>query len=389
MNEAQFVDYVEFSGSSVKHFDGTRLFMSTGALQGSEINDDALVEVTVDNRPSRANISVSVGDIIFAKMQNTIKVLRITEETKDLIVSTGFFVVRPRDSVDSEFIVQYLNSWQFNTQKDNNCTGATQKALTNVGLKKITIPNLDLMHQRQIGAALSKVRMVMDKRREQIAILDKLARDNFVIMFGNLMTNPYQWEIVDVESVCSVIVDCPHSTPKYTSENTGYYCIKTGDLRGHKINWDKAEFLSEEGYIERIKRYKPEYEDVVYSREGAIYGIAAMIDRDCDVALGQRMMLFSVNRDKCDPYFFLYQMNDDFILTQADANVVGSASPHVNVGSIKKFQFALPPIEKQREYSEQIQKINERKHRLCDSLAELETTYKSTIQKAFNGELFQ
>jgi len=389
MKELPFVDCIELSGSSVKYFDGTRFFMSTGALQGCEINEDALEEVTYLDRPSRANVCVSVGDIIFAKMQNTIKVLRIVEDTKDLIVSTGFFVVRPRENIDSEFIVQYLNSGKFNAQKDKNCTGATQKALTNVGLKKITVPELDYVHQQQIGMALLKIRTVINKRHEQLAVLDKLARDAFIDMFGNLLTNPLKWQIDDVESVCSVIVDCPHSTPKYLSENTGYYCIKTGDLRGHKINWDMAEFLSEDNYSERIRRYKPKYEDVVYSREGAIYGIAAMIDQNYDVALGQRMMLFSVNREKCDPYFFLYQMNNAFILSQADACVVGSASPHVNIGSIKKFQFALPPIERQREFAEQVKKINKQKSRLQASLAELEAIYKSTLQKAFNGELFQ
>jgi type I restriction enzyme S subunit len=116
--------------------------------------------------------------------------------------------------------------------------------------------------------------------------------------------------------------------------------------------------------------------------------IAAMIDREVKVALGQRMMLFSMKKEICDPYFFLYQMNDTAILNQAKASVLGSAAPHVNIGSIKKFKFILPPFENQLRFSECVKEINKQKARLTASLEKLEPLYKSLTQRAFSGELF-
>ena len=97
MSDMRFIDCIDFSGSTTSSFTGSRMYLSTGALKGNVIANEELQEVTFSSRPSRANLDVDIGDIIFAKMQGTNKVLTITEETKNLIISTGFFVVRPKD----------------------------------------------------------------------------------------------------------------------------------------------------------------------------------------------------------------------------------------------------------------------------------------------------
>jgi type I restriction enzyme S subunit len=68
-------------------------------------------------------------------------------------------------------------------------------------------------------------------------------------------------------------------------------------------------------------------------------------------------------------------------------SIVGQAN--INAQELQSISLPLPPIDKQNEYAIVIEKILAQKSRLQASLAELETTYKSTLQKAFNGELFQ
>ena len=178
-------------------------------------------------------------------------------------------------------------------------------------------------------------------------------------MFGDPITNEKNWSMYPLESVCKTIVDCPHSTPNYTTEDTGYMCIRTSIVKKNRILWDEIEYISHEEYIQRIQRKRPEKGDVVYTREGAILGIAAMIDRDCNVALGQRSMLLSPNTDKCLPQFLSVAMNFESFLMKALGGISGSASPHINVGDIKSFAIILPPIELQKRFvafNEQIDK---------------------------------
>ncbi len=103
-----------FSGVRVRPFDGSRQYLSTGDLQ-----DDSLsfVDVTFKDKPSRADISVQNGDVLFARMKGTKKVLRVTQELAGIIVSTGFAVLRPSDDCDPDYLATYLRSDFFERQK--------------------------------------------------------------------------------------------------------------------------------------------------------------------------------------------------------------------------------------------------------------------------------
>lgn len=75
-----------FSGTRVKPFDGTRQYLSTGDLQDAS---RSFVDVTYKEKPSRADIVVDEGDVLFARMKSTRKVLLVTQELAGTIVSTG------------------------------------------------------------------------------------------------------------------------------------------------------------------------------------------------------------------------------------------------------------------------------------------------------------
>jgi len=171
-------------------------------------------------------------------------------------------------------------------------------------------------------------------------------------MFGDPVTNPMGWKKMIVDDVCQSIVDCPHSTPHYTNEDTGYMCIRTSIVKKNRIMWDEVEYISKEEFEERIQRKKPERGDIVYTREGAILGIAAIIDRDCNVALGQRSMLLSPNQGICNSVFLSCVMNFDSFFHRVTDGVTGSASPHINVKDIKAFEIPLPPIELQNQFAD-------------------------------------
>lgn len=147
--------------------------------------------------------------------------------------------------------------------------------------------------------------------------------------------------------------------------------------------WDKIEYIPKDEYYQRIQRKKPEKGDIIYTREGAILGIAAIIDRDCSVALGQRSMLLSPDRSLCTPEFLSVAMNFETFLNQALNGISGSASPHINVGDVKLFQMIQPPIKKQQEYSTFVTRIEQQKATVQQSINKLETLKKSLMQDYF------
>ena len=384
MKKRVFTECVEIVGSACKQYDGVKNYISTGAVDVDYIVPDEIERFEFENRPSRANLEVNKGDIIFAKMQSTKKTLLIDDALSQNIYSTGFCAVRPKDDVLTDRCLYHLvTSEMFLSQKDKNCSGATQKAITNAGLEKIFIRVPDYHLQERIADELDKLAVIISKRKNQLIKLDELINARFVEMFGDPVNNEKKWSTKALEDACRSIVDCPHSTPNYTSENTGFMCIRTSIVKKNRIMWDDIEFIPEEEYKQRTQRKKPEKGDVVYTREGAILGIAAIIDRDCNVALGQRSMLLSPDDKICTSEFLSVAMNFDSFLNNALKGMSGSASPHINVGDIKTFKMIMPPVKQQEEFSTFVKQIEKSKNIVGQALEETQVLFNSLMQEYF------
>ena len=191
-----------------------------------------------------------------------------------------------------------------------------------------------------------------------------------------------------IQSVCSNIVDCPHSTPKWVGD--GKICLRTTNFKRGYLDLSVKNYVSEETFDKRNARLIPQPGDVLYSREGAILGIACIIPEDLFVCLGQRMMLLRVN-EKMLGRFLMHYLNSPKVTSFVATKTGGSASPHVNVGDIKEFVVPIPPISEQQKMLEQI----ESRLSVCDSieqtvdtvLQQAEAMRQSILKDAFEGRL--
>lgn len=177
----KLVDVTNKRKSGVNQFECTKKYISTGDLQHDDIS---FTEVTYKNRPSRANMGASLGDIIFAKMKNTDKVLIIDETHSNNLYSTGFYVLEPNERyLVTKFLYYYLKSDFFKKQKNTLAKGATQKAINDSDLKEIVIVLPPLPIQQKIVSKL-------DKQMAQIEMMKKEAEkamESLKIMFGSYL----------------------------------------------------------------------------------------------------------------------------------------------------------------------------------------------------------
>ena len=272
-------------------------------------------------------------------------------------VNNHAHVLKPKVGLDIDYLCYSLMFYKV----DGLINGATRKKLTQAAMRKMQIPFRSIKEQIHIVNELNRIIKIKEKRQEELKLLDNLIKARFVEMFGDPVANEMGWDTLPLENACKAIVDCPHSTPSYTKEDTGFRCIRTSIVKKNRILWDEIEYIPEDEYVKRIQRKKPDVGDIVYTREGAILGIAAIIDRNCNVALGQRSMLLSPNIDKCASEFLCVAMNSDSFLDNALKGISGSASPHINVGDIKAFRMIMPPIELQNQFVDFVHQVDKSK----------------------------
>lgn len=105
--------------------------------------------------------------------------------------------------------------------------------------------------------------------------------------------------------------------------------------------------MSEEQFALWTSRLVPVEGDILYSREGERFGIAATVPSGVRLCISQRMMVFRVRKTQ-DSDFLMWQLNCPHVYAQASVDVIGSTALHVNVEQIRNFQLVLPPLAEQR-----------------------------------------
>ena len=124
-----------------------------------------------EDAPSRARRVVREGDILVSTVRPYLRnFARVREAPDNLVVSTGYAVVRPGDGVDGRFLYQHILSSGFVEYLKPRMSGSNYPAVTAHDVKAYPLSLPPLPEQRKIAAILSSVDDAIEKTR---AIIDQ------------------------------------------------------------------------------------------------------------------------------------------------------------------------------------------------------------------------
>lgn len=198
--------------------------------------------------------------------------------------------------------------------------------------------------------------------------------------FRNLIVLPNGWKIAPLARLSEHIVDCPHTTPKWTDH--GEICVRTNQLRPRSLDLSEPRFVSPETYLERIERLEPRANDILYSREGGILGIACRVPVGVRLCLGQRLMLIRTGSEtRAD--FLEIVLNAPFITDIAKIRTTGGAAPRVNMSTVRAYPIPLPPLAEQHRIVAKVDELMA----LCDRLEKSLSTADDTRRRLLEALL--
>ena len=301
-------------------------------------------------------------------------------------IGRGLAAIRPFSDMSLRYLLYYFRF--FESQLSAKGTGTTFKAITQATIKNLDVPVPPLPDQEHIVFRIEELFSQLDASVAEL----KTAKERLKVYRQAVLKEAFSKFDGSIEktisSVCENIVDCPHSTPKWVQK--GKLCLRTTNFKPGYLNLSEKNYVSEETFCERISRLAPKPGDVLFSREGAILGIACIIPDGLEVCMGQRMMLLRPSEDLLNKYL-MYYLNSPKARTLIIENVGGTASPHINVGDIKNFTIPIIPFAQQQSVVAEI----ESRLSVCDNiektvgtaLQQAEALRQSILKKAFEGKL--
>ena len=337
--------------------------ISKGVIRQSDLLSDTSKKDSSNLDRSKYKL-VQPGDIAYNKMRAWQGAIGLSHYRG--IISPAYIVQRPQFGVAAEYMHYLLRTPRFAKEAERWSYGITSDmwSLRSEHFKMIycSVPPLpeqaaivrfldhaDRRIQRYIRGKQKLIRLLEEQKQAIIHRgvtrgLDPNVRlkPSGVEWLGDV---PEHWHVVRLKFVAKKMVDCLHATPQY-SDNGEFPAIRTADVAPGVVRHESARRVFSEVFERWTQRLEPIEGDILYSREGERFGIAACVPARVRLCISQRMMVFRI-RNKYNPHFIMWLLNSPQTYAQACQDVMGATAPHVNISTIRNFQFALPARDEQ------------------------------------------
>ena len=288
--------------------------------------------------------------------------------------------IRDETKLDAVFLYHSLHVADLLRETDRAVMG---KTLNKAKLQKIPIPVPPLDEQRRIAAILDKADAVRRKRQEAIRLTDELLRSAFLEMFGDPVTNPKGWEVLELKHFGKIITG---NTPPRSDKSNFGDAIEW--IKSDNIN-TPAHFLTQATeYLSRKRqqraRLAPPGSVLVTCIAGSRSSIGRAAIADREVAFNQQINAVIPNED-VDPHFLYGHFYTAQGLVQAKST--DSMKGLVSKGKFSTIRFLKPPYDLQKRFGYWFRRylsVCKRGEEGAEAAREL---FQSLVQRAFRGGL--
>ena len=307
--------------------------------------------------------------------------------TEQCCIGRGLAVLTPKlDKCRIKYIYFAIQS-QINFLIANG-TGSTFKAVNKNTLENLLIPVSSLNKQDEIVNIFEKLNNIINKRKEQLLLLDNAVKSRFIEMFGDPLLNPYNLITVKLGTVLAVEPQNGLYKPQsdYVVDKSGIPILRIDSFyNGQLRNLNSLKRLNCSD-IEK-KRYLLKENDIVINRVNSIeyLGKCALITGLIeDTLFESNMMRLHVDETKYNPVYVTYLLCSKFIYNQ----ILSMAKKAVNQASINQkdvenFEIYMPNLNSQNEFADFVKQTDKSKLEIQKSLDKLEILKKSLMQQYF------
>lgn len=316
------------------------LYIDISSIDNSVQEVNSITSFTMSNAPSRAQQKVEYGDIIVSTVRPNLKnVAFIKQHDSNLVVSSGFCVLRTTDDIERNYLFRYITSDIFTQHLMKLTTGANYPAVRDLDVRDSTIPLPPKSTQIEIVSELDKINELIRLKKEQLKDFDNLAQSLFYEMFGDPVENEKGWDVKKLKDISREIGDGLHGTPEYSEVDTGCYFINGNNLEnGTIVIKENTKMVSEKT---KAKHYI-EMDDftILVSINGTL-GKVAFYNGE-NVILGKSACYIKLEAYNDKKYIFEL-LKSDYFKRYAESECTGTTIRNVSLKSMRNFRCPLPP----------------------------------------------
>lgn len=370
-------------------------------------------DYTFANAPSRARRITRKNDVIISTVRTYLKAIATVKED-DLIVSTGFAVIRPT-KVNQKYLAYSLLNDDFLGEVISKSVGVSYPAINATDLIEIKIPVPPREEQETIAAFLDrkvsqmdatiaeKEQMLEDLKTYRSAIISEAVtkgldknvemKDSGIEWIGII---PKTWKIVRIKNILDYKTDSLRVGPFGSSlsgndfKTEGYWVYNQRVVLDNNFNSNDT-FVSQEKYKE-LSTFKVFAGDILLTTRGTIGKVAIVPNTFHEGVLHPCLIRFRIDDSIVNKDFLAYYFNDtNLILDQVKYNSNSTTIDVIYSHTLKELIVSLPPLDVQNDIvahlNYKVQKIDEMLKEASQSVENLKSYKSALITEAVTGKI--
>ncbi len=320
-------------------------------------------------------VAPQIDDILLAK-NGTTGVAAIVDRDIVFDIYVSLALIRPNtEIVMPRYLLYAINNPVVKGYFDSSLKGIGVPNLHLKNIRETPIKIYDLETQKAIVEKLDKVCELISLRKQQLAKLDELVKARFVEMFGDFKSNSKGWSTVKFDDFAKIDGNMTTDYKKYADyPHIGIDSIEkgTGALKGYRT-------VKEDGVVSGKYIFTPQH--IIYSKIRPNLNKVALPDFEGLCSADAYPIL--PNPKNCNRIFLALAMRSDYFLDYILQFSARTNLPKVNRKEIAGFSMPLPPLSLQNDFATFVERVDQQKQTVQQSLEKLELVKKALMQEYF------
>ena len=369
------------SKSNAEYFGGNIPWVSTTALNGNIIKgSDAVAWITPKAIQESAAKIVPANSIMVGTRVGIGKVAVNSVE-----MSTSQDVISLIGIDESRWYKPYLCKVLL-SKKDwlsSQARGATIKGIKIDTVANIEIPEVGYAEQKKIAAVLDKVSDLIFLRKQQLVKLDELVKARFVEMFGDAKLNPYDFPCNSLSEYILFLTSGSRGWSRYFTDS-GEYFITIKNVKNCRITLQDVQYVTPPDNAE-AKRTKVQENDLLISITADLGRTGVVTKRIAEhgAYINQHLTCIRLNLKKANPIYVAYYMESDAGKEQFASKNQSAVKAGLNFNAINSLKLVVPPLSLQNDFAAFVERVDQQKQAVQQSLEKLELMKKALMQEYF------
>ena len=295
-------------------------------------------------------------------------------------------IIPERKICDPRYVAYAIQNVQ--PQMQNTANAAVVPILNKTQFSNIEIPLPSLETQKQIVEFLDKVTSLISLRKQQLAKLDELVKARFVEMFGDPDQNPKGWPLVSITEIIRDKASNGFFAKRDAYKDDGNVQILGVSNVVNRMYSNTKELPRTNATQAEKEKYSVKYGDMLFCRSSLVadgIGKASIVAKGTfpNVLFECHVIRLSLDLQKCVPEFVQVLSTTPFFRRQIIAQSKTATMTTIGQDGILKSSVVLPPIDLQNQFAAFVERVDQQKQTVQQSLEKLELMKKALMQEYF------